>query len=54
VRGYSCKVADSDSARPQTFRLALWMVIHRYCNVPLHLLRCIMLCYVMLCCYIIS
>ena len=49
VRGHSYKVADSDSARPQTFRLALWMVIHRYCNVPLHLLRSVMLCYVMLC-----
>ena len=48
VRGHSCKVADSDSARPQTCRLALRMVIHRYCNVPLHSLPTIMLCYVKL------
>ena len=48
VRGHSRKVADSESARPQTYRLAFWMVIHRYSNVPLHLLRSIMLCYVTL------
>ena len=51
VRGHSsrirsCKAADWDSASPQTFRLALWMVIHSYCNVPLHLLHYIMLCYI--------
>jgi hypothetical protein len=54
VRGHSCKVADSDSARPQKYRLALWMVIHRYSNVPLRLLCSIMIRYVTLRCYIIA